>query len=83
MAPITDQDAADLKGLVARLEKRVQELEAKAGLSTPKTAAERMRMVLMGPPGAGKLLPTIVTSQIRDTDALALRQRHTSPSYQR
>ncbi|KAF2672146.1 adenylate kinase 1 [Microthyrium microscopicum] len=56
MAPITDQDVSDLKSLVSRLEARVSELEGKAtgGSSQPKGAAERMRLVLMGPPGAGK-----------------------------
>jgi hypothetical protein len=53
MAPITDQDVSELKNLVTRLEKRVHELEAKAGISSPKTVGERMRLVLMGPPGAG------------------------------
>ena len=54
MAPITDQDVSELKSLVARLERRVHELEAKAGISPPKTVSEQMRLVLMGPPGAGK-----------------------------
>jgi len=55
MAPITDQDVAQLKGLVAKLEARVAELESKTsgGSSSPKTVGEKMRMVLMGPPGAG------------------------------
>jgi adenylate kinase len=56
MAPITDRDVAQLKSEVARLERRVAELEGKTGgsSSAPKTVAEKMRMVLMGPPGAGK-----------------------------
>jgi adenylate kinase len=52
MAPITDQVVDDLKSLVAKLEKRVAELESKAGGGT-RTSTEQMRMVLMGPPGAG------------------------------
>jgi hypothetical protein len=64
MAPITDQDVADLKSLVAKLEARVAELEGKAsgakagGSSTglKASASERMRLVLMGPPGAGTCL---------------------------
>jgi adenylate kinase len=55
MAPITDQAVDELKSLVAKLEKRVLELESKAGLSTGRPALEQMRLVLMGPPGAGKL----------------------------
>jgi len=54
MSPITDTAVSDLKDLVARLERRVHELETKAGLKAPTTSSERMRMVLMGPPGAGK-----------------------------
>ncbi|KAH3668619.1 hypothetical protein OGAPHI_002373 [Ogataea philodendri] len=42
----------DLKELVDKLETRIKTLEAKAGLSTPLPAA--LRMVLIGPPGAGK-----------------------------
>jgi adenylate kinase len=56
MAPITDQAVDELKSLVAKLEKRVHELESKAGLSAARPATEQMRMVLMGPPGAGKLI---------------------------
>jgi adenylate kinase len=55
MAPITDQIVDDLKSLVSKLEKRVAELESKAS-GTTHTATEQMRMVLMGPPGAGKIL---------------------------
>jgi adenylate kinase len=62
MAPITDEAVSELKDLVARLEKRVHELEAKAGISTPRSAAQRMRMVLMGPPGAGKLCSVPILS---------------------
>lgn len=47
-----------LKDLVNKLENRVQELEAKAGInSTTTTTTElpkALRMVLIGPPGAGK-----------------------------
>ena len=56
MAPITDRDVADLKSLVAKLEARVSELETKSGGGSaprPASSAERMRLVLMGPPGAG------------------------------
>ena len=54
MAPITDDIVSDLKGLVQKLESRVQELEAKiAGKPSQASMAETMRMVIMGPPGAG------------------------------
>ncbi|GME96442.1 unnamed protein product [[Candida] boidinii] len=42
----------DLKQLVAKLEDRIQSLEAKAGIAPKLPAA--LRMVLIGPPGAGK-----------------------------
>lgn len=53
MAPITDEVVADLKATIARLEKKVEDLEARldGGSSRPASA---MRMILMGPPGAGK-----------------------------
>ena len=41
-----------VKDLVTKLESRVTELESKAGISTPLPPA--LRMVLIGPPGAGK-----------------------------
>ncbi|TKA66780.1 Adenylate kinase, partial [Cryomyces minteri] len=59
MAPITDQIVDELKSLVNKLESRVVELENKlhggsgAG-SASVNPADTMRMILMGPPGAGK-----------------------------
>lgn len=56
MAPITDEQVHDLKDLIRKLESRVHELEQKisagGSLSTP---SESMRMILIGPPGAGML----------------------------
>ena len=57
MAPIDDSTADELRGLVKKLEMRVQELETKltgrdGSGANPLSA---MRMVIMGPPGAGKL----------------------------
>jgi adenylate kinase len=56
MAPITDSTVSDLKGLVHKLEARVHQLEEKLGEGgkKPKTPSESMRMILIGPPGAGE-----------------------------
>jgi len=56
MAPITDDKVSDLKDLVHKLETRVHELERRlegGGSSKPSTS-DAMRMILIGPPGAGK-----------------------------
>jgi adenylate kinase len=57
MPSISDREVSDLKDLVAKLEARVHQLENKltGGSSGDKSSSESMRMVLMGPPGAGKL----------------------------
>jgi adenylate kinase len=57
MAPITDAAVDDLKSTVNRLEKRIAELENRlSGQSGGEPAsAESVRMILMGPPGAGEL----------------------------
>lgn len=46
----------DLRELVKKLESRIQTLEknASSSLSQPKTVSEQLRLILMGPPGAGK-----------------------------
>lgn len=56
MAPITDTIVDELKSLVSKLESRVAELESKLGgeKGTPSSSGA-MRMILMGPPGAGML----------------------------
>lgn len=62
MAPITDDIVGSLKSLVEKLEARVQELENKLasgnGTSSGSSSAtpSGMRMVIMGPPGAGVFL---------------------------
>jgi len=58
MAPITDDIIGSLKSLVDKLETRVQELESKlaggnGSSSSTTTTPSGMRMVIMGPPGAG------------------------------
>ena len=60
MAPITDDIVDALRDTIHKLESRVQQLEAKLGHadgSTPagssNTSLQSVRMILMGPPGAG------------------------------
>lgn len=65
MAPILDEVVDALKQHIARLEGRIQELEGKAtGLEGKATGhkassdkADGVRMVIMGPPGAGESIP--------------------------
>lgn len=56
MAPITDQTVADLKAQVQHLERRIHELEQKERGVKPVDASEAMRLILIGPPGAGKFI---------------------------
>jgi adenylate kinase len=56
MAPIGDDTVKALQDLVNKLESRVKELEDKlthAQSGTKHTSEEGVRMILMGPPGAG------------------------------
>lgn len=52
----SDQKVEDLKAQIANLQARVERLESEkhgnAG-STSSTSSEAMRMILIGPPGAG------------------------------
>ncbi|KIW99497.1 adenylate kinase [Rhinocladiella mackenziei CBS 650.93] len=55
MAPITDEKVADLKDQFHKLEARIHELERRIeGRGSKPSVAESMRMILIGPPGAGK-----------------------------
>ncbi|CEN61478.1 Putative Adenylate kinase [Aspergillus calidoustus] len=56
MAPITDDAIAGLKSTIGQLEARIGDLENRLlGKETkPKSVSEQMRLILMGPPGAGK-----------------------------
>ena len=56
MAPIREDTVTDLKDLVAKLETRVRQLEDRLGGDGAKsrTPSQSMRMILMGPPGAGR-----------------------------
>ena len=59
MAPIRDETVDALRDLVTKLEARVEQLEAKvrqhdgSAPTRPAKSRESMRMILMGPPGAG------------------------------
>lgn len=57
MAPITDEQVEQLKAVVRRLESKVDQLEAKIQghrAGEPASAVQALRMILIGPPGAGK-----------------------------
>ncbi|KAF2097604.1 adenylate kinase-like protein cytosolic [Rhizodiscina lignyota] len=53
MAP-TDQLVDDLKSTISKLEARVQDLESRLTSTSAPAPTTSMRMILMGPPGAGK-----------------------------
>ena len=60
MAPITDDTVEALRDTIHKLESRVQQLEAKIGHNDGSSSAgiskkhlQAVRMILMGPPGAG------------------------------
>ena len=61
MSPITTETMESIQGTITKLENRVHQLEAKlqdAGgdvrTQVPAGNASSIRMILMGPPGAGK-----------------------------
>lgn len=54
---IIEDEVKQLKDVIGNLESRIRRLEDR-GTGSP-TAAE-LRMILIGPPGAGKLLPLLV-----------------------
>ena len=60
MAPTPEEVMDSLKGTVDKLEARVAELEGRLrGKESGSTSSSSgMRMILMGPPGAGKLSRT-------------------------
>ena len=60
MAPIKDETVDALREMVNKLESRIEQLENKlqhvggdAPSRKPRTSSESIRMILMGPPGAG------------------------------
>jgi adenylate kinase len=56
MPPIGDSTLQGLQEMVQKLEQRVQELEGRLAGGPSKTAEGSVRMILMGPPGAGMCL---------------------------
>lgn len=61
MAPIRDETIDGLRDLVSKLESRVEQLEAKLEqtVGSPRrtiSPVSGIRMILMGPPGAGMIL---------------------------
>ena len=58
MAPITDSAVSDLQSTVSRLEQRIAELESRlqGQVGIKDQARESVRMILIGPPGAGMSL---------------------------
>ncbi|KAF3002984.1 adenylate kinase [Curvularia kusanoi] len=56
MAPLTDSAVSDLQSTVSRLEQRIAELESRlqGQVGIADKAQESVRMILIGPPGAGK-----------------------------
>ena len=66
MAPLPDQTVEQLRELVSKLEARVDQLESKLQQAggdvqgrTTGSASGSIRMVLMGPPGAGQFMRSI------------------------
>lgn len=59
-APASDQ-LANLKSLVSQLQAKIERLESQAAPAAPAAAspAAALRLVLMGPPGAGTLLASL------------------------
>lgn len=59
MAPITEEAVSGLKNTINQLEAKVSELEGRLANGGKPSVAEQMRIILMGPPGAGMQLNTV------------------------
>lgn len=57
-APASDQ-LANLKSLVSQLQAKIERLESQAAPAAATSPAAALRLVLMGPPGAGTLLASL------------------------
>lgn len=53
MAP-SSSDLASIKDLITQLQTRVEQMERDFKAGAGGTPAEELRMILMGPPGAGQ-----------------------------
>lgn len=53
-----EDELKQLKDVIGNLESRVKQLEGRAGSAVAPLNTEEIRMILIGPPGAGKL-PTV------------------------
>ncbi|KAL8346543.1 hypothetical protein RB601_003782 [Gaeumannomyces tritici] len=74
MGAIEDQ-IKRLGSVIEVLDARVKKLEQSAGLSAGSPTAQELRMILIGPPGAGKFLAPVVICALRARPpALELRQ---------
>ena len=72
MAPITDDTVQALRDTVHKLESRVQQLEARlgegsSGAGKSSGSLDSVRMILMGPPGAG-ICSIVQNAEAEDTD---------------
>ena len=67
MAPLSpSEELAYLKGLVNQLNDKIKGLEEKSKkVLSPPTPAEQLRMILIGPPGAGALTIFMVSVGLR------------------
>jgi len=82
MAPITDDTVEVLRDTIRKLESRVHQLEAKMGGgagSQSKSNLASVRMILMGPPGAGRKPPIERSSTIHGLQILQAK----GPKHQR
>jgi adenylate kinase len=83
MAPITDSTVSDLKDLVHKLEVRVHQLEERLGDGgkKPKRLSDSMRMILIGPPGAGEPR-SFKNTNSTNADTVFCREGHASATNQ-
>jgi adenylate kinase len=64
MAPTDSAVVEELKSIIKKLESRVEQLEGK--LSGKDASSSSMRMILMGPPGAGRSSPSAPLLSVTD-----------------
>lgn len=74
---LVEDEVQRLRDIVNGFESRIQKLESRA-LGAPASTADEVRMILIGPPGAGQWDPTHICAlwpQGRHTDTLQARAR--------